>query len=122
MPIIVAPFDGTPAAQAGLKNGDIIMAVDGEETAGWEIDDVVSHIRGPEGTDVTLTILRLDGEDTDSLEVIITRSEIEIPVTDWAMVPGTNVALLRLSQFSANATEQHPKGYCRSVGWPAPRR
>lgn len=105
VPIIVAPFDGTPADKAGLKNGDIIMAVNGEETAGWEMDEVVENIRGPEGTEVTLTILRIDGEDTDTLDVTITRSEIEIPVSDWAMIPGTDVALLRLSQFSANATE-----------------
>jgi carboxyl-terminal processing protease len=58
-------------------------------------------IRGEEGTDVTLSLLR--PEETLSLEVTITRGEIKVPAASWAMVPGTSVALIRLSQFTANA-------------------
>ena len=48
LPIIVTPFDGSPADEAGVKAGDIIMAVDGEDTTGMELNDVVDRIRGPE--------------------------------------------------------------------------
>ena len=105
LPIIVTPFDGSPAEAAGVKAGDIILAVDGEDTTTWDVGEIVDHIRGPEGTDVVLTLVRVDGDDTESLDITITRGEIKIPTVNWAMVPDTDVALIRLSQFNANATD-----------------
>ncbi len=105
LPVIVSPFDGSPADQAGIKPGDLITAVDGTDTSGRDLNDIIDEIRGPEGTEVVLSVLRLDGEDTDSYEIPIVRGNIDIPATDWAMIPGTDVALIRLSQFNANATD-----------------
>ena len=104
LPVIVAPFDGSPAEQAGVKAGDIIMKVDGQDVGTWALDQVVSHIRGEAGTQVALTLLR--PEEGKTLEITITRGEIVVPAVTWTMVPGTEVALIRLSQFSANATKQ----------------
>ncbi len=104
LPIIVAPFDGSPAERAGVKPGDIIMEVDGEDVTTWSLNDIVDKIRGKAGTEVSLTLLRTD--DGKSLEVAITRGEIDAPTATWAMLPGTDVALIRLSQFSANATAE----------------
>jgi carboxyl-terminal processing protease len=104
LPVIVAPFDGSPAEKAGVKAGDIIMKVDGEDVTSWPLDQVASHIRGEAGTQVALTLLR--PEESKSLEITIVRGEIVVPAVSWAMVPGTEVAFLRLSQFSANATEE----------------
>jgi carboxyl-terminal processing protease len=101
LPVIIAPFDGSPAAEAGVKAGDIILRVDGQDVTTEALNDIVSLIRGPEGTDVTLSLLRPD--ENRSLEVTITRGEIKVPAASWAMIPGTNVALIRLSQFTANA-------------------
>ncbi|MFN2199870.1 MAG: S41 family peptidase [Caldilineaceae bacterium] len=103
LPVIVAPFDGSPADLAGVKAGDIIMKVDGEDVTTMSLNDIVSKIRGPEGTVVVLSLLR-PGQNK-SLEVEITRGEIKVPAASWAMVPGTDVALIRLSQFSANALD-----------------
>ena len=103
LPVIVAPFDGSPADLAGVKAGDIIMKVDGEDVTTMSLNDIVSKIRGPEGTVVVLSLLR-PGQNR-SLEVEITRGEIKVPAASWAMVPGTDVALIRLSQFSANALD-----------------
>ncbi|NJN82381.1 MAG: S41 family peptidase [Caldilineaceae bacterium] len=111
MPVIVAPFDGSPADKAGVKAGDIILEVDGEDTSGQDLGDIVDRIRGPEGSEVVLVLLRIDGDNTESLEITIIRGEIEIPAVDWAMVPGTDVALLRLNRFSANATDQLQEAY-----------
>ena len=105
LPMIVAPFDGSPADLAGIKAGDIILAVDGEDTADLDMNEVVDRIRGPENTEVTLTVLRIDEENTESLDITITRGEISVPAVSWAMVPETDVALIRLSQFNANATD-----------------
>ncbi len=113
MPMIVAPFDGSPADLAGVKAGDIIMAVDGEDTTTWDLGQVVDNIRGPKKTEVVLTLLRLDGENSESLDISIIRDDIEVPAAEWAMIPGTNVGLLRLSQFSANATDNLKEADCR---------
>lgn len=108
LPVIVAPFDGSPADQAGVKAGDIIMRVDGEDVTSMPLNDIVNLIRGPEDTIVTLSLLR--PEENRSLDVEITRGEIKVPAASWAMIPGTEVALIRLSQFSANALEDVKAG------------
>jgi len=107
MPIIVSPFDGSPAQKAGVKAGDIIMEVDGEDVTTWTLNDIVEHIRGEAGTEVTLSLFRPD--ETKSYEITITRGEIDSPTATWAMLPGTDVALIRLSQFSADATDELQK-------------
>ena len=101
LPVIIAPFDGSPADQAGVKAGDIILKVDGEDVTSMPLNDIVARIRGPEGSDVTLSLLRPD--ENRSVEVTITRGEIKVPAASWTMIPGSTVALIRLSQFTANA-------------------
>ncbi|MCB0212029.1 MAG: S41 family peptidase, partial [Anaerolineae bacterium] len=103
LPIIVAPFDGSPATEAGIKAGDIIINVDGEDVTTLPLNEIVDRIRGEAGTKVVLTVLR--PEETKSLEIPIVRGEITVPAASWAMVPDTSVALIRLSQFSANAKD-----------------
>ncbi len=95
-------FPGTPAEEAGLKRGDHIVAVDGKTTDGETVDQTVSRVRGPEGEKVTLTIERADRADFD---VTITRREFDLPLISWAMVPGTDVAMIRLEQFATGATD-----------------
>ncbi len=104
LPIIVAPFDGSPAQAAGVKAGDIIIEVDGEDVTSWPLNDIVDNIRGEAGTEVELTVLRPD--ESESYTIAVTRGEIDSPTATWAMLPGTNVALVRLSQFSADATDE----------------
>jgi carboxyl-terminal processing protease len=104
LPIIVAPFDGSPAEAAGVKAGDIIIEVNGEDVTSWSLDDIVEQIRGEAGTEVELTVIRPD--EGISYDFTIVRGEINSPNATWAMVPGTQVALIRLSQFSADATDE----------------
>lgn len=103
LPVIVAPFDGSPADQAGVKAGDVIMRVDGEDVTSMDLNDIVNMIRGPEGTEVELSLLRPD--ENRSVTVTIVRGEIDVPAASWAMLPETTIALIRLSQFTANAEE-----------------
>lgn len=103
LPVIVAPFDGSPADLAGVKAGDIIMQVDGEDVTSMPLSDIVNLIRGPEDTVVELTLLRPD--EVRSVEVSITRGEIKVPAASWDMIPDTDVALIRISQFTANALD-----------------
>jgi carboxyl-terminal processing protease len=104
LPMIVAPFDGSPAEAAGVRAGDIIIEVDDEDVTSWPLNDVVDKIRGEAGRMVELSVLRPD--EGKSLDISITRGEIDAPTATWAMLPGTDVALVRLSQFSADATAE----------------
>ena len=74
---IIAPIPGTPADEAGIRSGDIIMGVDDESTIGWSVQDAVNVIRGPRGTSVRLLILH-EG-DTELVEIEIIRADIEVP-------------------------------------------
>jgi carboxyl-terminal processing protease len=101
LPVVVAPIDGGPAITAGIKAGDILMRVDGQDVTTLELSAIVQKIRGPAGTPVTLTILR--PADNKSYDFTIVRQTIDVPAARWAMIPGTQVALIRLSEFSQNA-------------------
>ena len=100
--VIASIIPGTPAADAGLRRGDQIVAVDGKPTAGETVDQVVTRVRGPEGEDVTLTIARAG---TSNFDLTITRRKFDLPLVSWAMAPGTTVAVIRLDQFATGATK-----------------
>ena len=74
--VIVAPFRDSPAEIAGIRSGDVVLAVDGESTQGWTDDQAVRRIRGPEGTQVTLRVRHSNGETED---ITVTRDTIVIP-------------------------------------------
>ncbi|HEY4753180.1 MAG TPA: S41 family peptidase [Candidatus Limnocylindrales bacterium] len=93
-------FPNTPAQQAGLQRGDRIVGVNGKPTTGQTQDQIVTSIRGPEGSDVTLTIERAGKPNFD---VKITRRKYDLPLSSWSMVPGSNVAYIRLDSFATGA-------------------
>jgi carboxyl-terminal processing protease len=105
--VIVAPMDGSPAQQAGLHPGDIILKVDGENVAGLPIDQVVSRILGPAGTSVRLTILVPGTEQTR--DVTLVRAQITLQNVDWQRLPGTQIAHVRIVAFSKGVTEDLKK-------------
>lgn len=82
--VVVSPLDGSPALKAGLKAGDQILAIDGEDTYGMTLDYAVSKIRGPKGTAVKLTIGRAT-EKNKPREVEITRDEIKVKSVSYEM-------------------------------------
>ncbi len=104
LPIIVAPFDGSPAQAAGVKAGDIILEVNGEDVSELTLTQIAEKVRGPADSQVTLTLFR--SAENRSLDIMVTRGEITIPAVSWSMIPETTVGLIRLSQFSSQATEE----------------
>ena len=93
---IIAPIDDTPAAKAGLRAGDYISRINGEDTTNMSVDTAVSKIRGTAGTKVTLRILR-SGEQ-DPMEITITRADITVPSVKSSLKNG-NVAYINVTQF-----------------------
>lgn len=100
--IIISPMKGSPAAEAGLKPNDEVIAVDGEDMIGIPGDLVLQRILGPAGTDVTLTIQRGDEEPFD---VTITRGNIVVPMVDYEMLDD-NIGYIALYTYGDNSTEQ----------------
>jgi len=103
-PVVIAPLDGSPADQAGVQAGDIILEVDGEDVTALTLDELIQLIRGEEGTEVVITFFRPDTR--ESLEISIIRGEIKLDAAMWTMIPGTDVALIRMTQFSANLNDE----------------
>lgn len=101
--IITAPMDDSPALKAGLKTGDAILKVNGEDMTGKTVQDVIDKITGPAGTQVTITIL--DAKDGTQRDVTLTRAVIKVNDVTWAPIPGTTIALVRLPGFSDKVTD-----------------
>jgi len=98
---VIAPLEGTPAKKAGLRAGDKIIKVDDTLTADITVDEAVNLIRGPKGTEVTLTIYREEWETTKEIKIV--RGVIEVPSLKWE-IKDENIAYLKLYQFSEKAS------------------
>lgn len=95
--IVVTPLDGSPAKEAGIRPGDLILAVDGEEVRkGDNIYEVVEKIRGEAGSEVILTVLRKG--DVESTDITIVRGEITIP--SMSLEFKDDIAYLDIARFT----------------------
>ena len=96
----------SPAEAAGLMEGDIIYKVDGEDMTGLELEEVVSHIRGPEGTKVTLTLIR--GGDT--IDVELTRAQVNSPTVESEMLED-GIGYLQITEFDNVTVDQFSENF-----------
>jgi carboxyl-terminal processing protease len=96
--IVVSPIKGSPAERAGIKANDIITAVDGVSTADMNLSQVVTRIRGKQGTKVTISIYR---EKSGAQDVTLTREQIHVPSVEAKIIPsgGKNIGYAALNQF-----------------------
>tara|TARA_R110001606_G_scaffold361045_1_gene514116 strand:- start:239 stop:1501 length:1263 start_codon:yes stop_codon:yes gene_type:complete len=92
---VISPIDGTPAAAAGMRPGDLITHADGFALRGLTLNDAVLKLRGQVGTQVRLTVQR-DG--SAPFDVAITRAIIEIHPVRWAL--DDNIGYVRISTFN----------------------
>jgi len=104
-PVVISPIEGTPAFKAGIKPGDVILEIDGEDTSNMSLIDVVQRIRGKVGTKVQLTIYRKGME--KPLKIELERALIRIESVRWTTLG--DVGYIKLSQFNEKASVQVEK-------------
>jgi carboxyl-terminal processing protease len=111
--VVVSPIDNSPALQAGIEAGDIIMSVDGSSVEGFSVDRVAERVRGPAGTSVHVEVAR--GDDRKAFKV--TRQRVEVsPIVGFTRAPDgqwnwwldqpTGVAYLGVRQFTTGVTSK----------------
>ena len=106
---VISPFEDSPAYNAGVLPGDLILEVNGESTKGWSATKAVGELTGPAGTDVTINVLHRNGAAED---ITITRQRIKVPTIrgwrrdtldgawDYLLDPEHAIGYIRLSQFN----------------------
>jgi carboxyl-terminal processing protease len=99
--VVVAPIEDTPAAEAGLKSGDIISKVDGTDVSGSDMDKAISMMKGTPGTEVTLTIYR-EGE--GNKDVTMKRATITLKTVKHQMLKN-NIGYIRITTFDENTAD-----------------
>lgn len=100
---VVSPIEDTPAYHAGIKPGDQIITIDGKPTKEMTLVEAVKKLRGPQGTKVTLQILR---EGSSKLrEIVITRAIINVHSVKHKMLD-SEIAYVRLSSFQEKTTDE----------------
>ena len=93
---VISPIEGHPAYKAGVQPGDLIIAIEGEPATEFDINDVVSKLRGKPGTKVSIEFLR---NNSISLKLTLERALIEVPTVKYAMIE-SEIGYLRISQFT----------------------
>lgn len=106
-PVVNYPMKDSPAMNAGILPGDMLLEVDGVDLTGMDPTEALDLVSGEEGTDVTLKLVH-QGED-EPFEVTVTRARIQIDPVQYAMLPN-NVLWLRLDQFTSGASTRIVEG------------
>jgi len=95
---VVSLFEGSPAYRKGVRRGDVIARIKGQDTKGWTSDKAVGELRGPRGTTVPIALRRQGYEELIALEV--ERDEINIPTIMGAFMVDDTTGYVRLRDFS----------------------
>lgn len=99
--VVLLPYEGTPAEEAGLQPGDIILSIDGTNITGMDLDEAVSMVKGEEGTEALFKIRR--GE--EEFEVNITRRQVDVPTVSHELLDG-DVGYVYVSAFELTTPAQ----------------
>ena len=102
---VISPINDTPAANAGIKSGDYIVRINGQQVQGKTLTEAVELMRGPVGSEIKLTVRRRN--EKKALEFKITRAVIEVKSVEAKIIGENNkIGYLRLKSFNENSDEQ----------------
>ena len=107
--VISEPYEHMPAAEAGLKAGDVLLSVDGEDLAGKDNAEVSGMLRGQVGTSLRLTVQRPGTE--KPLEFELVRRSIELPIIPYCGVLPGDVGYICLSTFSGDPSKEFKRAF-----------
>jgi len=114
--LVVSPLAGTPAEKVGLRAGDLILKVEGKETTDMALEEAVKLIRGPKGTEVTLTISREGWKEPKEFKIV--RATIKVPSLKWELKNG-DIAYIKLYQFFDRTGDDFRKAAIEILNSPA---
>ncbi len=103
---VVAPMDGTPAAKAGIRSGDLVTQIDDEAVQGLTLEQAVNKMKGPVNTKIRLTITRKGAE--APINVTIVREIIRVRPVSYH-IDGSNIGYIRISSFNDQTTDELKK-------------
>jgi len=101
--VVVSPIENSPADRAGVRAGDIILRVAGQDVTDWPLARVAERIGGRTGTKVTLTIQ--DPKTGMVRQLAVVRASVKMHEVTWQKIPGTSLAHLRLASFDNGVTK-----------------
>ncbi len=101
--VVLSPIDGSPAARAGIRSGDVIVSVDGKDPSTEAIDKLVKHLRGPAGSHVKVGVRRRGASDVLAFD--LRREVIHVASVSSTMLGG-RVAYIRLKQFQEHTHDE----------------
>ena len=97
----VRPYEDCPGYEAGIRPGDLILAVDGTEITGMDLNTAVALIKGEEGTSVTITLQR----DEEVFDVEVTRRQIDVKTVNYRMLDD-NIGYIQIEEFDEVTSDQ----------------
>jgi carboxyl-terminal processing protease len=97
-------FEGSPAFKKGLRRGDIIARIEGEDAKGWTTEDAVKRLKGPKGTTVNISIKRRGYDQLIDLDVV--RDEVNMVSVRGAFMVEEETGYLKLSEFTETSNRE----------------
>ena len=105
---VISPIEGSPAQEAGMKSGDVIVSIDGESTEKTNIVDALDRIRGREGTEVDIVVRRDGTEETHKFT--ITRRIVKLRSVESRLIE-KDIGYIKLSQFHRHSADEFLSSY-----------
>jgi carboxyl-terminal processing protease len=101
---VMSIFEGSPAYKKGLRRGDVIARVNGEDAKGWTSDNAVKHLKGPKGTTVAISLRRRGYEGLIDMEV--ERDDVNITTVRGAFMIDKETGYIKLADFSETSNDE----------------
>lgn len=101
---VMSIFEGSPAFKQGLRRGDVIARIEGEDTKGWTSDQAVKKLKGPKGTKVNISLRRRGADELINMDVI--RDEVNITTVRGAFMMDKETGYVKLAEFSETSDRE----------------